>query len=69
MAFFFMTCTFVVHIHGILFAHSKSSQLASCLEMTPLVIVKVGDTFPALATKLGDFEQWITTGIGEYGFL
>src|SRR5690606_15176642 len=30
-----------------------------------LIIFKVGDTFPDLAAEIGDFEQWIKTGLGQ----
>ncbi len=33
--------------------------------MKSLIIFKVGDTFPDLAAELGDFEQWIKTGLGQ----
>lgn len=33
--------------------------------MKPLVIIKVGDTFPALADTIGDFEHWIARGLCE----
>jgi GMP synthase (glutamine-hydrolysing) len=33
--------------------------------MKPLVIIKLGDTFPALAAQYGDFEHWIQSGLGK----
>lgn len=30
-----------------------------------LVIVKLGDSFPDLARRIGDFEDWITAGLGR----
>lgn len=33
--------------------------------MKPLVIIKLGDTFPGLATAHGDFEHWIRADIGN----
>ncbi|NOX35707.1 MAG: glutamine amidotransferase [Deltaproteobacteria bacterium] len=32
--------------------------------MKKFVIIKTGDTFPAIAGKLGDFEDWIAVGSG-----
>jgi len=32
--------------------------------MTPLVIVKVGESIPALIPELGDYEDWIRAGLG-----
>lgn len=32
--------------------------------MKPLLIIKVGDTFPEIADELGDFEHWVAAGIG-----
>lgn len=32
--------------------------------MKKLVIIKTGDTFPAIAGQLGDFEDWIFQGLG-----
>jgi len=32
--------------------------------MRPLVIVKTGSTVPAVAQRRGDFEDWITAGLG-----
>ncbi len=31
--------------------------------MKKIIIIKAGDTFPAMAKKLGDFEDWIATGL------
>ena len=31
--------------------------------MKPLLIVKTGETFPAIAARYGDFEDWIISGI------
>lgn len=31
----------------------------------PLVIIKLGDTTPAIRSALGDFEDWIRTGLGD----
>lgn len=33
--------------------------------MKPLVIFKVGETFSVLSREIGDFDQWIMTGIGS----
>ncbi|TCS37523.1 GMP synthase (glutamine-hydrolysing) [Paucimonas lemoignei] len=33
--------------------------------MKPLVIIKLGDTFPQLAARHGDFENWIEAGISR----
>lgn len=33
--------------------------------MKPILIVKVGDTFPEMARSLGDFEHWVAAGLGE----
>jgi len=33
--------------------------------MKPLVVVKAGETFPDLIEKYGDFEDWITKGLGR----
>lgn len=33
--------------------------------MKPLVIIKLGETFPDLAARHGDFEDWIRSGIGQ----
>ncbi|WP_293780619.1 glutamine amidotransferase [uncultured Oxalicibacterium sp.] len=35
--------------------------------MKPLVIFKVGETFPELAQRAGDFEHWIEQGLGQTG--
>lgn len=35
--------------------------------MKPLVIIKLGDTFPDLAARHGDFEDWIRSGLGKVG--
>lgn len=35
--------------------------------MKPLVIFKVGDTFPELAQRAGDFEHWVEQGLGQTG--
>lgn len=32
--------------------------------MRPLVLFKVGGTFPEVARRLGDFEDWFTRGLG-----
>lgn len=32
--------------------------------LRPLLIIKTGSTFPALARKRGDFEDWIVAGLG-----
>lgn len=32
--------------------------------MKKVIIIKTGDTFPAIAGKLGDFEDWISKGLG-----
>ncbi len=34
---------------------------------TPILIVKLGDTLPALCTRLGDFEHWIAQGLQAEG--
>lgn len=39
--------------------------MVNICDMKPLLIVKVGDTFPHLALQYGDFEKWICRGIGE----
>lgn len=33
--------------------------------MKPIVIVKTGETFPDLIDKYGDFEDWISKGLGQ----
>lgn len=30
----------------------------------PVLIIRAGSTFPGLATQMGDFTDWITTGLG-----
>lgn len=32
--------------------------------MKKMIILKTGDTFPAMAEQLGDFEEWILKGLG-----
>ncbi len=32
--------------------------------MDPLLIVKTGTTFASLASECGDFEDWISAGVG-----
>lgn len=32
--------------------------------MSPLLIIKTGDTFPELAAASGDFDDWIAAGLG-----
>jgi len=32
--------------------------------MKKLIIIKTGDTFPLISEKLGDFEDWISSGMG-----
>ncbi len=33
--------------------------------MTKLTIIKLGETFPDLANRVGDFEDWIARGLGR----
>ena len=35
----------------------------SYMNMGKVVIIKTGSTFPALAAKKGDFEDWIIAGM------
>lgn len=32
--------------------------------MQPVLVLKVGDTYPDIASELGDFEDWILAGLG-----
>lgn len=36
--------------------------------MKKLFIIKLGSTFPELAEKIGDFEDWISDGLGETSY-
>lgn len=42
----------------------RVSQDAKNVSGFPLVIVKVGSSFPELAREMGDFEDWIAAGLG-----
>ena len=33
--------------------------------MKPILIIKTGQTFPSIAEKYGDFENWIMSGMGQ----
>jgi len=33
--------------------------------MKTILIVKVGQTYPELAQEIGDFEDWIRSGLGQ----
>ena len=32
--------------------------------MQPILILKTGETIPSIAEKFGEFDAWITKGIG-----
>ena len=34
--------------------------------MKPVLILKTGSTFPTLRQHYGDFEHWISSGLGEH---